>query len=191
MNRPKRHTIRWSNRPLPGGAIKMTSSRLFVRNLRHTSGGLHKGAIRLVSYMPYSIVSRNHPHDRLRLPHRFFTRGGDVFDVSASAAKRKFNFDARQRSDAILAVKEGDGGPSLWMGRERHLRPAPSAPRVSSQRDETGNGRFWQWLYYTRTRFGERAFSIASLIVRNRLPDSLRSAGNTATFDRLLETHPS
>ena len=41
----------------------------------------------------------------------------------------------------------------------------------------------------TRTKFGERSFSVAGPTTWNALPESVRAAEDVATFKRLLKTH--
>ena len=41
----------------------------------------------------------------------------------------------------------------------------------------------------TRTKFGDRAFSVAGPIVWNSLPESVRSAETLASFKRKLKTY--
>jgi len=42
---------------------------------------------------------------------------------------------------------------------------------------------------WTRTKFGDRAFSVAGLTVWNSLPESVRSAETLAGFKRKLKTY--
>ena len=41
----------------------------------------------------------------------------------------------------------------------------------------------------TRTKPGDRAFSVAGLVIWNSIPESIRSVDNVHTFKRLLKTH--
>ena len=41
----------------------------------------------------------------------------------------------------------------------------------------------------TRTKFGDRAFSVAGPVIWNSIPESIRAADNAHTFKRLLKTH--
>ena len=41
----------------------------------------------------------------------------------------------------------------------------------------------------TRTKFGDRAFSVAGPVIWNFIPESIRAADNIHTFKRLLKTH--
>jgi len=41
----------------------------------------------------------------------------------------------------------------------------------------------------TRTKFGDRAFSVAGPVIWNSIPESIRAVDNVHTFKRLLKTH--
>jgi len=41
----------------------------------------------------------------------------------------------------------------------------------------------------TRTKLGDRAFSVAGPVIWNSIPESIRSVDNVHTFKRLLKTH--
>jgi len=41
----------------------------------------------------------------------------------------------------------------------------------------------------TRTKLGDRAFSVAGSVIWNSIPESIRSVDNVHTFKRLLKTH--
>ena len=58
--------------------------------------------------------------------------------------------------------------------------PVPQRLRSASSLDFT--------VPQARTKFGDRAFSVASLTVWNSLPESVRSAETLASFKRKLKT---
>jgi len=91
-----------------------------------------------------------------------------VFRIKFKLALMMFSIHSRRCPDYLTdAVQACDSDP----GRSRtRLRSASSTSR-------------------TRTKFGDRAFSMAGPVVRNSLPAAVRESDSLYSFKRMLKTH--